>query len=214
MSITRNCPAGSFPYTIRQGDTLYSIATRYNTTWQRLLEVNADISAENLQIGSKICIPQQFQQYPSCRTTNYYVVRAGDTISSIADYFGVTPRQILYSNIGIEPENIYDGMIMCIPIAPPPLRIMIDGSELTLLFYDGDRKTFSCINQNEKLDSVIIQKQLDSSDGGKKRLNLLIPDISICSESAKLYRSDIILSNDAMDYVFNLAPVGTEVAIV
>lgn len=213
MSTTRNCPAGSIPYIIRKGDTLYSIAKRYNTTWQRLLEVNEGISAENLQIGTKICIPQQFQQYPACRTTNYYVVRTGDTIYSIAKYFGVTPEQILYSNIGIEPENIYDGMILCIPIAPPPLRVMIDDSELTLLYNDGDRKIFSCINKNKRLNSVVIQKQLDSSDGGKKRLNLLIPDISICSESAKLYRSDIVLSNDDMDQVFNRVPVGTEVTI-
>lgn len=208
-----NCPPGSFPYTIRKGDTLYKIATTYKTTVERLQEVNTDIDARNLQIGSQICIPLPLQTYPNCQTTNYYVVKEGDTVFSIASYFRITQKQLLYSNMGIEPENIYEGMILCIPIAPPPLCVEIENNTITLNYVNGDTEVFKCINSNSNIKTAVVQKQLDSSTGGKKRLNTLIPNISICSEDSKLSSLDIVLSSNDMDYIFNKIPVGTEVVI-
>ena len=215
MDCTYNwkCPAGSIPYTIRQGDTLYSIAKRYKTTVERLEEVNSGIDPLNLQIGSQICIPLPLQEYPNCRTTNYYVVQKDDTLYSIAQYFGVTENQLLYSNMGIEAENIYEGMFLCIPIAPPPLCIKIENNTLTLNYVNGNTETFNCTNNNSDISTVIVQKQLNSSTGGKKRLNTRLPGVSICSEDARLGRFDIVLSSNDMDYVFNRVPVGTEVVI-
>lgn len=122
------CKAGSFPYRIRKGDTLYAIATRYKTSVERLMEVNSGIDPMNLQIDSQICVPLPIQIYPTCMTTNYYVVKENDTFFSIAKYFGVTVNQIIYSNMGVEPENIYEGMILCIPIAPPPLCVELNST--------------------------------------------------------------------------------------
>ncbi len=206
-----NCKAGSFPYRIQKGDTLYALAKRYKTTVERLLEVNPGIDPLNLQIDSQICIPQPFEKYPTCMTTNYYVVKENDTIYSIAKYFGVTVKQILYSNMGIEPENIYEGMILCIPIAPPPLCIELCENVIKLKYVNGEEESFRCINPNSNLSSAVVQKELDSSTGGKKRLNLLIPNVSIASEDAKKNQKDIILSNENMDYIFNKTPVGTGV---
>lgn len=215
MNCTYNwkCPPGGFPYTIRKGDTLYNIASTYKTTVERLKEVNPDVNPQNLKIGSQICIPLPLQTYPNCQTTNYYVVKKDDTIFSIARYFNVTQKLLLYSNMGIEPENIYEGMILCIPIAPPPLCVEIKSDTITLNYTNGDTDVFECINNNSDLKTTVVQKQLDSSTGGKKRLNTLIPDISICSEDSKLSSSDIVLSSVDMDYIFNKIPVGTEVVI-
>ena len=44
-------------YTIQSGDTLYSIARRYNTTVDRILSLN-DLDSNNLQVGTTIRIPQ------------------------------------------------------------------------------------------------------------------------------------------------------------
>lgn len=206
-----NCKAGSFPYKIRKGDTLYALSKRYQTTVERLKEINPGIDPMNLQIDSQICIPLPIQQYPSCMTTNYYVVNENDTIFSIANYFGVTVKQILYSNMGIEPENIFEGMVLCIPIAPPPLCVELSENTLTLKYLNGEQESFRCINPNEDFSSAVVQKELESSTGSKKRLNLLIPNISIVSEDAKINPKDIILSNNNMDYIFNRIPVGTGV---
>lgn len=50
------CPGGRF-YTIVSGDTLFSIARRFNTTVEALLAANQGINPNNLQPGQVICIP-------------------------------------------------------------------------------------------------------------------------------------------------------------
>jgi len=51
------CPIGTFPYTIQQGDTLWRLAQRYNTTVNALIATNPNINPTNLLIGQVICIP-------------------------------------------------------------------------------------------------------------------------------------------------------------
>ena len=51
------CPTGFTTYTIRAGDTLYSIAIRYNTTVDVLLQANPGINPNALFIGQLICVP-------------------------------------------------------------------------------------------------------------------------------------------------------------
>ena len=44
-------------YTIRSGDTLYSLAQRFSTTVNRILYANPNITPDNLYIGQSIIIP-------------------------------------------------------------------------------------------------------------------------------------------------------------
>ncbi len=213
-NIEWNCPAGSFPYTVRAGDTLYSLAKRFETSVSRLAELNSIENVNILNIGDTLCIPEPLQYFPTCRTSNYYVVQKGDSIGSIADYFGVRDTQIVYSNIGIDPDNLYEGMILCIPLAPPRLCIRINGNNLTLEYNSGEEVSFPCENVLNNFSSQVIQKQIDTSFGGKKRLNMLVPDIAISTRSARRSEKDIILSDDDMDKVFNLVSVGTGVEII
>ncbi len=118
----RQCPANSIPYTIRAGDTLSIIARTYDTTVEAIINANPSINPNSLRVGQQICIPITMQIYPSCPTTNYYVVMPGDTIDSIAAYFNVTSQQLLYSNYGIDPNDLYvdlleqDGWVYRSPI--------------------------------------------------------------------------------------------------
>ncbi len=212
-NIEWNCPPGSFPYMVRPGDTLYALAKRFETSVDRLAELNSIEDINVLNIGDTLCIPQSLQYFPACKTSNYYVVNKGDTIDSIADYFGVSSVQILYSNIGIEADDLYEGMILCIPLARPKLCVKISGSTLTLSYDSGEEVNFSCTSTLSDFYSQVVQKQIDTSFGGKKRLNLLVPNIAISSKSAQRSENDVILSDDDMDKVFNLVPVGTGVEI-
>ena len=206
-----NCPSGSFPYTVRQGDTLYNIARQYKTTPERLSEVNEGLNPLNLEVGSTLCIPLPLQEYPNCQTTNYYVAQNDDTLFKIAQMFGVSEQQILYSNMGIDPQNIYEGMVLCIPLTKPLLCINIREGELELEFSSGRLESFPAKVGSLKIPSFIVQKQLDNSEGGKKRLVFNDGGISIANPAAQNSPDDIILSDNNMDYVFNRVTVGTEV---
>jgi LysM repeat protein len=52
------CPAGTFPCTIQQDDTLWLLAQRYNTTANAILAINPGIDPDNLVVGQVICIDQ------------------------------------------------------------------------------------------------------------------------------------------------------------
>jgi len=206
-----NCPPGSFPYTIRRGDTLYSIARRYETTDRRLQEVNPEVNPLNLIPGSTICIPLPTQEYPNCRTTNYYVAGENDTLYKISEMFNVSESQLLYSNMGIDPQNIYEGMVLCIPLAKPLLCVTVYETELELVYDSGKRESFPAKTGVIRIPSFVVQKQLDNSTDGKKRLVLNDGGIYIANRLAQITPNDIILSDRDMDYVFNRITVGTEV---
>ncbi|HHU16677.1 MAG TPA: LysM peptidoglycan-binding domain-containing protein [Clostridiales bacterium] len=44
-------------YTVRSGDTLYSISQKYNVSVSMLMEANRILNPYNLRYGQKICIP-------------------------------------------------------------------------------------------------------------------------------------------------------------
>ncbi len=106
------CPVGSFPYTVRAGDTLFILAQRFGTTLQAILAVNPGIDPNNLRIGQIVCIPQPI----TCPAGSIaYTIRAGDTLFALAQRFGTTVQAIIALNPGIDPNNLQIGQVICIP---------------------------------------------------------------------------------------------------
>lgn len=201
------CPAGQTPYTIRGGDTLWAIARNWDTTVDDILAVNPGIDPDNLQIGQKICLPFTGEIYPMCRTGNYYVVRRGAGISTIAAYFGVTADMITKNNMGIDPDNLYEGQVLCIPVAPSPVRVVIGGGELKVLHKNGGET--SCKAEGElNGDSCVVTKQLDIGVSGARILNLA--NGGAISGRSSGY-GGIVIEDSDMDALFNLVPVGASV---
>ncbi|MGJ0846427.1 LysM peptidoglycan-binding domain-containing protein, partial [Tissierella praeacuta] len=117
------CPVGTFAYTIKAGDTIYSIAMTYNTTVDAILAVNPGLNPNNLQIGQVICIPRGTTP-PPCPPCNgvYYAVRPGDTLYSIAAMFNISVATLIAANPGVDPNNLRVGQLICIPkVEPPPV---------------------------------------------------------------------------------------------
>ena len=106
------CPSGSFEYTVRAGDTLYELAKRFNTTVEAIMSINMGLDPCNLKIGQVICIPKAMP--PECDGM-YYVVRAGDTLYSIANMFNVSLADLMAANPGVDPNNLRVGQMLCIP---------------------------------------------------------------------------------------------------
>lgn len=51
------CPAGTFSYIVRAGDTFWILAERFNTTVSAIQRANPNVNPNALQIGQSICIP-------------------------------------------------------------------------------------------------------------------------------------------------------------
>ncbi|HZK35200.1 MAG TPA: LysM domain-containing protein, partial [Bacillota bacterium] len=51
------CPSGTTAYTVRAGDTFFSIARAHNVSVDALIAANPGVNPDRLQIGQIICIP-------------------------------------------------------------------------------------------------------------------------------------------------------------
>lgn len=86
-----NRVSSSGTYTVKSGDTLYSIARKYNISVESIKDLN-NLTTNNLRIGQKLKIPfKQNTTSPSINNdTNTYTVKKGDTLYSIARANGTT----------------------------------------------------------------------------------------------------------------------------
>lgn len=224
----QQCPPGSVPYTIRAGDTLTRIAREYNTTVQNIIAANPGIDPDYLLVGQNICVPMTVQIYPSCPTTNYYVVRPEDTFESIAAYFNVTPQQLLYSNYGIDLAELYVDQVLCIPVAPSPVAVEIDVDAHRLTVSRGGNvfKNYAIAleipsSPVPRGDFEVLNKQVDPGvELGARWLGLSEAGFGIRGVNSPQFiyavstGNSIVMSNQDVSDLFNLIPVGTRIRIV
>lgn len=89
-------------YTVKKGDTLYSIAHKYNTTVNNIKSLN-NLSNDNLYVGQKLKLNN---------SEDYYIVKKGDTLYSIASQYNTSVVDIkklnnLTSNIINVGDTLY-----------------------------------------------------------------------------------------------------------
>lgn len=118
------CPHGMY-YTVENGDTMFLIAQRFGVCLDQLIAANPQVKDPNLIYpGQVLCIPKKkVEPVPDgvpCPEGFIYVVKPGDTLSSIADMFSTTVKQLLAANPHIkDPKFIFPGQRICIPVMPP-----------------------------------------------------------------------------------------------
>lgn len=224
----RQCPSGAVPYVVRAGDTLGNIAFMYNTNIDEIIKYNPGINPYQLRVGQQLCVPLPVQLYPACPTTNYYVVEEGDTLESIASYFGVSAQQLLYSNYGIDPNDLYKDQVLCIPVAPSPVNVQINVADRSLVVYRDTSvlRTYRIGLENPSFpvprgSFKVINKQLDTGEElGARWLGLSEAGFGIQGtnnpqfiENVSEGRNIVLFNRDANE-LFNFAPVGTAVTII
>lgn len=109
----QRCPGGRI-HVIGTGDTLFRLAQRYDISFRAIVDANPGIDVENLQIGQEICIPP-YEPAELCPTGKTYIIKEGDTLSSIAEEFTVSATDILRYNPTMAPSEFTAGRRICIP---------------------------------------------------------------------------------------------------
>lgn len=102
-------------YEVRWGDTLESIANRFGTTVEALVQLNGITDEDFIYVGQRLRIPGQAQQVTPSPQVSEYVVQPGDTLTSIAARFNTTVEAIMAANRIINPNFIYVGQKLTIP---------------------------------------------------------------------------------------------------
>lgn len=95
-------------YTVKSGDTLSGIASKYSTTYQELARIN-NISNPNLIYPGQVLRINDIGVKTGDKT---YTVKAGDTLSGIASKYGTTYQELAKKNGIANPNLIYPGQVI------------------------------------------------------------------------------------------------------
>src|SRR5690554_1209112 len=71
-------------YTVKTGDTLWTIAQKHGTTIEGIIENNDINNPAEIYIGQKILIDGDDKQKPSNKTSIRYTVKSGDLLWKLA----------------------------------------------------------------------------------------------------------------------------------
>lgn len=93
-------------YVVKNGDTLWSIARKYNLSVNELKALN-NLSSNVLSVGQRLIVGKE--------SSNDYVVSAGDTLWAIARKFNVSIDDIKALN-NLSSNNLSIGMTLKIPL--------------------------------------------------------------------------------------------------
>lgn len=98
--------SGSNYYVVKKGDSLWSIARKYNLSVNELKALN-NLSSNALSVGQRLIVGKE--------SSNDYVVSAGDTLWAIARKFNVSVDDIKALN-NLSSNNLSIGMTLKIPL--------------------------------------------------------------------------------------------------
>ena len=117
---------------VAYGQTLGSIAQSCGTNIEALKQVNPGLNEQTLQNGTFLNVPRPALPTPPVEfrgnqrivqpARRPYIIRAGDTLSAIAQGFGVSVPELQEVNPGLQPDRLRIGQPLHIPGGPfPPL---------------------------------------------------------------------------------------------
>ena len=99
-------------YVVKSGDTLFSIANKFNVTVQAIKNIN-NLSSNILNVGQELVIPKEETPPTSGEFINY-TVKAGDGLYKIANAYNTTVNAIMNVN-NLTSNALQIGQVLKIP---------------------------------------------------------------------------------------------------
>ncbi len=100
-------------YIVKKGDTLYSIANKYNMSVSEIKTLN-NLTTNNLQVGQKLILKEEVNIEPNPSEGITYTVKSGDSLYKIANQYGVLVKDIISLN-NLETTALQIGQKLLIP---------------------------------------------------------------------------------------------------
>ncbi len=129
---SNNTPNTSNTYTVKFGDSLWSIAQKYNTTVNELKSLN-NLTGNNLTIGQVLKVPTG----TTSNEANTYTVKSGDSLWSIANKYGTTVANLKSLN-NLTNDNLQVGQVLRVPSSEAGNNTGGTGSGTTYTVKSGD----------------------------------------------------------------------------
>lgn len=134
-------------YVVKKGDSLWSIAKKYNMTVDELKSIN-NLKSNLLSIGQRLKIKE------SDDNQNIYIVKKGDTLYKIANMYGTTVDNLKALN-NLKSNNLSIGQKLIVP-SKNKIYIVQKGDSLWSIARKYDT-TVDSIKRNNNLSTNVLQ---------------------------------------------------------
>jgi D-gamma-glutamyl-meso-diaminopimelic acid endopeptidase CwlS/peptidoglycan endopeptidase LytF len=129
-------------YQVKSGDTLYSIANKYNISVNELKTIN-NLDNNNLSVGQLLNVPSGLS------LVNSYIVSKGDTLYSIAKKFDISVNKLKeYNNLTSNLLNV--GQKILIPIGGDTTYVVKSGDTI----YSIAREFNTTVDEIKRLNNL------------------------------------------------------------
>ena len=102
-------------HVVQPGETLYGIAQKYGVDANVVAEANNIANRNQLRVGQKITIPGITAHEAAAALGHVHVIQSGESLSTIAQQYGVSAEEIISFNNISNPDAIYVGQELIIP---------------------------------------------------------------------------------------------------
>lgn len=134
-------------YIVKSGDTLYSIASRYNVSVKELMKVN-NLTSTVLNIGQELIIPTEDQK-PEIPENVEHIVQRGDTLYDLAIKYNTSVEAIKILN-NLKSDILQVGQILLIPSSTSFIHTVKNGDTL----YDLAKTYGTTVNEIMKINNL------------------------------------------------------------
>ena len=117
--------------TVREGDTLSEIAARQGMSLNQLIALNGLSKADHVEVGQTLKVTGKVATAaaptPFRKGANVHVVRSGESLSAIADGYGVPMSRLVAINAINDPDHVEVGTQLKLkgePAAPRPRPVV------------------------------------------------------------------------------------------
>lgn len=107
-------------HVVKPGETLSAIASRYGLPVETLMDVNGLSDPNAIHEGDVLVIPEFAGSAPVADAGRFHTVVPGDTLSGLADLYGVSVDEIAAANGIFDPAGVHAGATLVIPGVPLP----------------------------------------------------------------------------------------------
>ncbi len=152
-------------YQVKSGESVYSIATKYGASMRDIVAVSPEVK-KGLQIGMIIKVPyKRVQEKASKTTTDYHIVKSGETLYGISRLYQVSVNQIMeWNNLGSTGLDIGQKIFITgsTKVAKPVKIVSKKGNKIHIVA-QGEGLYGVARIYNIKVDDIIKWNQLQST---------------------------------------------------
>ncbi|MDF2615832.1 MAG: LysM peptidoglycan-binding protein, partial [Sedimentibacter sp.] len=114
-NVPAGCPFGTV-VVIQEGTRLSDILLTYNLSLNELVESNREFNPNIIVPGTELCIPPENYQECDLANSREYIIKPGDSLSTVAVAYNTSPSALLTANPNLRPSNfLISGTRVCVP---------------------------------------------------------------------------------------------------